>query len=415
LWHGFRLFLKSSIHSGVIVTALSHQTKQQEAGRFLPYGQHSIDEGDIEAVAQALRGASITQGPLVSQFEAALAAELSAPFLSVVSNGTAALQLAYAVLGLEPGDEIITSPITFVATANAARSLGAEVRFADVEPESGNLSISTVEPLINKKTRGVVAVHFGGLPVDLAPLRSLCQRHQLWLVEDAAHAFGAKYQSHLIGDCTFSDATTFSFHPVKHITTGEGGAVAVSQEAQKRWLDRLRQHGVERDAERFERPSPGPWYYEAQMLGYNFRLSEIQCALGLTQVKKASSWLAHRRSLAALYRELIARELSPIVTPQSEYPERESAYHLFPVLIDFEKVNKSRASVMNALRQENIGTQVHYIPVHKQPYYIQRYGEISLPGAEAFYSRELSLPMFQTLQPTDVLRVVHSLAKILTA
>ena len=262
---------------------------------FLPYGKQAIDDDDIAAVVAALRAPLITQGPLVGEFEAALAAFTGARHVSVVANGSIALQLAYAALGLGPGDELITTPNTFAATANAARSLGAHVKFCDVEPDTGNLDLATIEALITPSTRGIAAVHFGGLPVDLAPLRALADKHGLWLVEDAAHALGATYRGTHVG--TLADATTLSFHPVKHITTGEGGAVIARDATVKGMIDRLRHHGIER--EHLKTPSPGPWYHEVQSLGWNARLTDIQCALGISQMKKLPAWIARRRELAA--------------------------------------------------------------------------------------------------------------------
>ncbi|MGE0395433.1 MAG: UDP-4-amino-4,6-dideoxy-N-acetyl-beta-L-altrosamine transaminase [Kofleriaceae bacterium] len=381
--------------------------------RFLPYGQQVIDEDDIAAVVSALRSPLITQGPRIAEFEAALAAYTSAPHATVVANGTIALQLAYAALGLEAGDEIITTPNTFAATANAARALGAEVRFCDVEPDTGNMDVASVEALVTPRTRGIVPVHFGGLPVDLAAVHTLAQRHHLWIVEDAAHALGATYRDQPVGACRFSDATTFSFHPVKHLTTGEGGAITVRDPALKRHIDRLRHHGIER--EHFSQPSPGPWYHEVVSLGWNGRLTDIQAALGISQLRKQPSWLARRRELAAVYRQRLA-ELGPHVTLQATRPERESAFHLLPALIDFDALGSTRAHVMNALRARNIGTQVHYIPVDSQPYYRGRYGDPPAhPGMASFYARELSLPMFASLDADDVTRVVRELASVLGA
>lgn len=378
---------------------------------FLPYGRQTIEEEDVQAVTTALRAPCITQGPLVDRFEAALSDYLNAPSVSVVANGTAALQLVYAALQLGPGDEIITSPITFVATANAARALGAEVRFADVEPDTGNLAVASVERLITPRTRGITAVHLGGLPVDLAPLRALADRHGLFLVEDAAHALGATYQGTRVGSCQYSDAATFSFHPVKHLTTGEGGAVATRDAALKRRIDLLRQHGIERTDDQLQRVRPGPWYYEVQALGWNYRLSDFQCALGLAQLRRQVPWLERRRALAARYRRALAARLPGLVEVQAEREGRESAYHLLLAMIRFDQAGRTRAQVMEGLRARNIGTQVHYIPVDQQPYYQDRYGApASKPGVELFYARALSLPLYPELRDHEVDAVVEGLA-----
>jgi UDP-4-amino-4,6-dideoxy-N-acetyl-beta-L-altrosamine transaminase len=376
----------------------------------LPYGKQSIDDADIAAVVEALKSPTVTQGPLIERFEKAIGLYVAAPHVSVMSNGTAALQLAYAALGLTVGDEIITSPITFAATANAARALDADVCFCDVEPDTGNMDIASIETLIGPRTRGIVAVHFGGLPVDMAALRTLADRHGLWIVEDAAHAFGASYRETPTGSCRYSDATTFSFHPVKHITTGEGGAVAVKDPALKRTIDRLRHHGVERNVEYMRDRSGAPWYYEVQSLGWNYRITDIQCALGLSQLNKQPGWLEHRREVAATYRDLIAATFGDAVRCQAERSDRVSAYHLMPVLIDFAAFGRSRAEVMLGLREHGVGTQVHYIPVNQQPYYRELYGAPQAqPGVDGFYASELSLPMYATLEIADVARVVAAL------
>jgi perosamine synthetase len=380
--------------------------------RFLPYGQQLIDEDDIAAVVEALRSPMITQGPRIAEFEIALATYVGAPHVSVVANGTVALQLAYAALGLGAGDELITTPNTFAATANAARALGADVRFCDVEPDTGNLDVVSIEGLITPRTRGIAAVHFGGLPIDLVALRAIADRHHLWIVEDAAHALGATYRGEPVGNSRYSEATTFSFHPVKHITTGEGGAVAVRDAAHKRAIDRLRHHGIERDE--LTIPSPGPWYHEVQTLGWNARLTDLQCALGLSQLRKLPAWVAKRRELAALYREQIDQRLGSVARVQATRPDRASSYHLLPALIDFDAAGRTRAQVMTALRDHGVGTQVHYMPVDTQPYYRSLYGEPAAHlGMAQFYARELSLPMYAALTPGDVTRVVDALARVL--
>ncbi|RMH40742.1 MAG: UDP-4-amino-4,6-dideoxy-N-acetyl-beta-L-altrosamine transaminase [Deltaproteobacteria bacterium] len=371
----------------------------------LPYGRQTIDDDDVAAVVAALRSARLTQGPQVDAFERELAMYVGAPYVSACANGTAALHLAYAALGLGPGDEIITSPVTFSATASAAHQLGATVRFADVDPTTGTLHPPSVEALVTPRTQGVVAVHLGGLPCELTALRHLCDRHGLWLVEDAAHALGAVYRGAPIGSCRYADATTFSFHPVKHITTGEGGAVAVRDEALKRRIDRLRHHGIAREPDQFVQPSPGPWYYEVQQLGYNYRLPDILCALGRAQLAKQPAWLARRRAIAARYRE----RLHGIVSLQREPSYAQSAYHLMIALVPFERYGCDRATVMRALAAAGIGTQVHYIPLSHHPYYRARYGDLpDPPGVAEYYRHALSLPMFPAMTDADVDRVADA-------
>jgi perosamine synthetase len=375
---------------------------------FLPYGRQSIDEADIRAVVEALKSSHLTQGPSVGRFEEKLASTLAAPYVSAVSSGTAALHLAYAALGLGSGDEIITSPITFLATANAARHLGAEVLFGDVD-DCGNLDPDSVEALITPRTKGIVAVHFAGLPADVERLRAIADRHGLWLVEDAAHALGAQSGSTPVGACTLSDATTFSFHPVKHITTGEGGAVSTRRAELKQKIDRLREHGIER------RPAPdseGHYGYVMHELGWNYRLSDVSSALGQSQLEKLPAWLLRREEIARRYRAGFARLDPRLLRCTPEPSGRHSAHHLFPVLIDFERLGLTRGVVMGMLKQRGIGTQVHYIPVCDQPYYKER-GSWRCPKAQSFYRQELSVPMYATLSQTDVERVLAGVSEVI--
>lgn len=382
----------------------------------LPYGRQTIDDDDIAAVVEALRAPLLTCGPLVARFEAALGSWLGAPHVSVCSSGTAALHLAYAALGIGPGDEIITTPITFSATAAAAYYVGATVRIADVDAH-GNLSPASVEELITRRTRAIVAVHLGGMPADLDELAALAQRRGVYLIEDACHALGATYGGRKIG-AGASDAVVFSFHPVKHITTGEGGAIVVRDSRVKARIDRLRHHGIERDPARFEHAAAGPWSYEVTELGFNYRLPDFACALGLAQLAKLDRFVAERRLIAADYRALLARCFpSGGVAVPAERPDRESAYHLFAVAIDWVRFGTTRARVMQTLADAGIGTQVHYIPLLDHPLHAQRCpGERDRPrpGAAAYYALTLSLPMFPSLATADIERVVTQLHKALT-
>jgi len=381
----------------------------------LSYGRQTIDDDDVAAVVDALRAPQLTCGPLVHRFEAALASWLGAPHATVCSSGTAALHLAYAGLGIGAGDEIITTPITFSATAAAAYYVGATVRIADVEPRTGNLTAQSVEPLINARTRAIVPVHLAGLPADMAELGELARRHGLRVIEDACHALGASYRGVRIGAGT-SDAVVFSFHPVKHITTGEGGAVIVRDPDVVRRIARLRQHGIERDPARLAGPA-GPWVYEVQELGWNYRLSDLACALGLAQLAKLPGFLAARRRLAAHYRSEIARVFAGDgVTCVPEVADRESAYHLFTVAIDFARFRTTRARVMQALAAAEIGTQVHYIPLLHHALHAQRCPDEAArprPGSDHYYARTLSLPLYPTLDPEDVGYVVGELHRVL--
>jgi UDP-4-amino-4,6-dideoxy-N-acetyl-beta-L-altrosamine transaminase len=381
----------------------------------LPYGRQTIDDDDIAAVVAALRAPLLTCGPLVARFEAALAGWLGAPGATVCASGTAALHLTYAALGIGEGDEIITTPVTFSATAAAAYYVGAGVRIADVDPRTGNLSPQSVEPLITPRTRAIVPVHLAGLPADMAELSALARRHGLRVIEDACHALGATYRGVKVG-AGAGDAVVFSFHPVKHITTGEGGAVLARDPDVRRRLERLRQHGIERDHARLPAPA-GPWIYEVQDLGWNYRLSDIACALGLAQLAKLDRFVADRRRLAAHYRAEIDRRFAGDgVTAPAELADRESAYHLFAVAIDFARFRTTRARVMAALAGAGIATQVHYIPLLHHPLHARRCpGELARPrpGADHYYARTLSLPLYPALTPADATRVVEELHRVL--
>lgn len=373
---------------------------------FLPYGRHNIDEDDIAEVVALLRSGPLTQGPKTQQFEGLLAQTVGAAACVAVSSGTAALHLAYQALGLGPGDELITSPITFVATANAARQLGAKVIFADVDA-LGNLDPESVRARITERTRGIAAVHFSGTPCDMASLGAIAREHGLFLVEDAAHALGATYQGKTIGGCVWSDLVTFSFHPVKHITTAEGGAIALRSSEYESPLRRSREHGLRREA---APDSRGLYGYVQEELGYNYRLSDLNAALGVSQLRKLAGFLEARRAVDRLYRDALS-DLDPeLLAPLPEKADRESAHHLFPVQIDFAAAKTSRGAVMERLRARGIGSQVHYIPVHTQPYYR---GQHSCPNAERFFAKELSLPMYPGLTSSDVGRVVDTLRDIL--
>jgi UDP-4-amino-4,6-dideoxy-N-acetyl-beta-L-altrosamine transaminase len=395
--------------------------------RFLPYGRHEIDEDDVAAVTKVLRGDWLTTGPAVEAFEAALAARTQATYATVCASATAGLHLAMMALRLGPDDRVIVPSITFLATANAARYVGAEVVFADVDADTALLTPATLEAALARaggKARAVMPVHFGGRTVDLAGIAAVAERHGLAVVEDAAHAIGTAYgrgnaPRMPVGDCRYSRMVVFSFHAVKTIAMGEGGAVTTNDAALRESLARFRSHGMVRDAAAFQNRDlgfdtdgrPNPWYYEMSQPGYHYRATDIQCALGLSQLGKLTRFAERRRQLMDRYRQLLA-PLSPIVRLADPPTDCEPAWHLCTALIDFAAAGVTRATVMEALRSRGIGTQVHYIPVHLQPYYRRRYGTVSLPGAAAYYARCLSLPLFPGMADGDVDRVVDGLAEI---
>ncbi len=380
---------------------------------FLPYGSQSIDDDDIAAVVETLRSPYLTTGPKVAEFEVAVAKRVDANAGIAVSNGTAALHATCHVLGLGPGDEVIVPAVTFLATANCARYVGANPIFADVDPDTGLVTAETIEAAITPRTKAIIPVHLTGRPVDLEPIARLAQKHGLAVIEDAAHAMGATYQGEPIGSGKWSQMAIFSYHPVKHMTTGEGGMILTNDPALEEKLRRFRSHGMVHQEEALQRAKPGPWYYEQQDLGYNYRITDIQCALGLSQLRKLDGFVEKRRELASVYDELLEgfHGVCPVAKGAHE---TQSAYHLYAVLIDFETLGVSRADVMGQLRERGVGTQVHYIPVPHQPYYNNLGFEMSqYPGAQQYYERTLSLPLFPRMTNQDVIRVVEALREIL--
>jgi len=382
---------------------------------FLPYARQGIDDADIEAVVRVLRSSHLTSGPEIPAFEDALAAAVGAPWAVAVSSGTAALHAACIAAELGPGDEVIVPAITFVATANCARFVGAEPVFADVDANTGLIDPDAVASRVSVRTRAIIAVHLGGATADVPALATIAVKNNAVLIEDAAHAIGATREGVRVGSCgAGSSMATFSFHPVKHIAMGEGGAVTGVDAALRDRLRLARDHGIVRDPHGFSADSPGPWYYEQQVLGHNLRLTEMQAALGRSQLARLGHFLARRRALASRYARLLGNidGVEPVTAAAGG--GRESAYHLFAVRIDFAGRGVSRAEVMRRLRDKGIGTQVHYIPVPAQPYYRARgWAMDEFPGAAAYYERTLSLPMFAGMDDTDVDRVVTALHEAL--
>lgn len=374
-----------------------------------------MDDSDVAAVVEALRADLLTTGPRVEAFERALAERLGVKHVVAVSNGTAALHAAYHAAGVGPGDQVVVPAITFLATANAARFLDAEPRFADVGAEDGLLGPGALEQALAAAgpVRAVVPVHLTGRPADLEGIGAAARARGAVIIEDACHALGARYRGAPIGACSHSDAAVFSFHPVKHVTTGEGGAIATNDSTLALRARRFRSHGMVHDAASLEAPSPGPWYYEQQELGFNYRLTDLQCALGTSQLRRLDAFLGRRRALAARYDALL--QGVPHVRPVGAGPAgAESAWHLYAVLIDFASVGRSRAAVMQALRDRGVGTQVHYIPVPAQPYYRRRGADPErFPGARGYYERTLSLPLFPAMSDADPERVVAALREVL--
>lgn len=397
---------------------------------FLPYGRHVVDQDDIDAVVGVLRGDWLTTGPTVEAFEGALTAALGAREAVACSNGTTALHLACAALGLGPGDTVIVPAVTFLATANAARYCGAEVVFADVDPQTALMTAETLDAALHRarragmRPRTVSTVHLCGHVGDLVEQSRLARAQGLTIIEDGCHALGTVQhvdgQQAAVGGCRFGDLTTLSFHPVKTIATAEGGAVMANDPDLARAMRRLRNHGMVRDADGWTEAAqafgpdgqPNPWYYEMPEPGWNFRLTDLQCALGISQLAKLQPFVARRRQLIRRYDERLSA-FGPALRPMTRHGGQDTGWHLSVALIDFAGLGRDRGAVMRELREKGIGTQVHYLPVNRQPYYRRRYGDLALPGADRWYDRCLSLPLFPAMEEGDVDRVVEILAGVL--
>lgn len=414
----------------------------------IPYGRQLIEEDDIAAVAAVLRSDFLTQGPAVEAFEEALSAYAGATYAVCFSSGTAALHAAYHAAGITRGDEVITTPITFAATANAALYVGARPVFADVEPDTGNIDATLVEGAVTSLTKAVVPVHYAGHPVDMEKLSSVARKRGLIVIEDACHAIGAQYKAgpryevrgtrenpsktsllsprtsvlepqsssqsedwFPVGACAHSDMTVFSFHPVKQITTGEGGAVLTNNPKYYERLLQFRTHGIAKD--HFSREPDGDWYYEMQSLGFNYRMTDLQAALGTSQLAKLNRFVQRRRAIAARYDNAFAE--NPWFDIPVERGYARSSVHLYPIRLK-QGPRERRKEIFRAMKDAGLGVQVHYIPVYLQPYY-QGLGYASglCPMAEDFYSREISIPLYPGLTDQGVELVIDRLREVLRA
>ncbi|WP_048068127.1 UDP-4-amino-4,6-dideoxy-N-acetyl-beta-L-altrosamine transaminase [Methanospirillum hungatei] len=366
----------------------------------LPYGRQWIDDDDITAVIAALKGDWLTQGPLVESFEQKIAEYVGSEYAVAFNSGTSALHGAYYAAGVRTGDEVITSPITFVATANAGVYLGARPVFVDIDKKTWCIDTDKINEAISNRTKVIAPVDFAGYPVDMTSIREIAQDHSCIVVEDAAHALGAIRGDVKVG--TEADMTMFSFHPVKHITTGEGGIVTTNNREFAAAMKRFRSHGITKDPELLHK-NEGQWYYEMQDLGYNYRITDIQCALGLSQLEKLERFVKRRNEIARMYDEAF-RGNEKLVNPPKPPQNSRHAYHLYPVCF----TGVDRKKIFMDLREIGIFCQVHYIPVHLQPYYRERFGyhDGDFPVAENFYQSEISLPMFPAMSDEDVERVI---------
>jgi perosamine synthetase len=377
----------------------------------LPYGRQSIDEADIQAVVDVLRSDWLTTGPKVGEFEEAMAAWVGAKYAVTFSSGTAALHATAFAAGLKPGDEAITSPMTFAATANCVLYQGATPVFADVSADTLNLDPVLAEARVTPRTKAILPVDYAGHPADIDAFSQLADRHGFVVIEDACHALGAEYRGRKVG--SLAHMTVFSFHPVKHLTTGEGGLVTTNDAGLAESLRRFRNHGISSDAR--QRQSAGQWHYEMVLLGYNYRLTDIACALGLSQMGKLDANLTRRREIANRYAAAF-RDVPGVIAPPVR-PEVNPAWHLYPIRVDLPRLTVDRGEVFRALRAENLGVNVHYIPVHCHPYYRDRFGYRGgeYPVAEDAYARLISLPMFHGMTDQDVEDVIGAIGKVCAA
>lgn len=376
----------------------------------LPYARQWVDEADVQPVVEVLRSDWLTTGPKVREFEERVAEYVGAREAVAVNSGTAALHMAAFAVGIRPGDEVITTPLTFAASANCVLYLGGRPVFADVCPDTLNIDPEDVSRKINPKTKAIITVDFTGQPCDYKAIRAIAEQHGLVVIEDAAHALGAEYNSQRVG--TLNELTTLSFHPVKQITTGEGGMVTTDHSDLAASMRAFRTHGIATDFR--QRAEAGSWVYEMMALGYNYRLPDINCALGLAQMSKLDKWLARRRQIAARYTEAFA-EIPEVDVPQI-LPRTNPAWHLYVIELNLERLRVGRKEVFAALRAENIGVNVHYIPVYWHPYYQQLGYERGLcPMAEAAYERLISLPMFPAMTDEDIGDVITAIYKVISA
>jgi UDP-4-amino-4,6-dideoxy-N-acetyl-beta-L-altrosamine transaminase len=375
----------------------------------IPYGRHEITRSDINAIIEVLKSDFLTQGPKVPLFEKVVSEKVGAQFGIAVNSATSALHIACNALGLGKGDWLWTTPISFVASANCGLYCGAKVDFVDIDPISYNICPVSLEAKLmvadksGRLPKVLVAVHLSGQPCDMVNLHRLSQKFGFRIIEDASHAIGGKYENEYIGNCRYSDITVFSFHPVKIITSAEGGMALTNCKKLAESMEMLRSHGITRDPKLMTHQPDGPWYYQQVALGYNYRMTELQAALGLSQMERLDKYVEKRHKLARLYDELL--EGAPLTTP-IQHPNSYSAMHLYIVRLNFKKLKITHLEVFNLLRERGIGVNIHYIPIHTHPYYQQfgfKLGDF--PQSESYYSEALSLPIFPTLLVSEVKKI----------
>lgn len=375
----------------------------------IPYGKQSIDKDDIQAVLEALRSDWITTGPKVPEFENAVATYVGAKFGVAVCNGTAALHAAMFAIGIGPGDEVILPPMTFASTANCIVYQGGIPVFSDIDPDTLLIDPALIEEKITSRTKAIIAVDYAGQPCDYDALRSISAKHGIFLVADACHSLGARYRDKTVG--SLADMTVFSFHPVKHITTGEGGMIVTDNKKFNNKIRLFRNHGIATEYQ--QREEQGSWFYRMVDLGYNYRLTDLQCALGISQLKKLPKWIARRQEVAQRYTQAL-KEIREII-PQELAKDISHAYHLYSIQLVLEKLSGTRSEIFLRLRNEGIGVNVHYIPVHLHPYYRQQFGfkEGLCPVSEATYKRLITLPLFPTMIDDEIETVIATVKKVM--
>ena len=385
----------------------------------IPYGRQSISEEDIRAVVDVLRSDFLTQGPVVGRFEEAVAAYCGARYAVAVNSATSALHIACLAAGLGPGDTLWTSPNTFVASANCALYCNASVDFVDIDPRTYNMSVAELEKKLQEADRKgklpkvVVPVHFAGQSCEMEQIHQLTGRYGFSIMEDASHAIGARYRGEKVGCCSYSDMTVFSFHPVKIITTGEGGMVLTNRKDLYDKLIRMRSHGVTRDSSLMAGECHGPWYYQQIELGFNYRMTDIQAALGASQMARLDEFVARRHQLAKRYDDAFGD--LPLTLPRQN-PDSYSSFHLYVIRLSTDQTGQSRLAVYERMRQRGIAANVHYIPVHTQPYYQARgFREGDFPRSEEYYRQAITLPLFPAMTESEQDRVIEALREILSA
>ncbi|MBL8252419.1 MAG: UDP-4-amino-4,6-dideoxy-N-acetyl-beta-L-altrosamine transaminase [Candidatus Competibacter sp.] len=379
----------------------------------IPYARQAISQADIDAVVEVLRSDFLTQGPMIERFERSVVDYCGAAHAVAVNSGTSALHIACQALGLGPGDRLWTSPNTFVASANCALYCGAHVDFVDIDPRTYNLSVEALAIKLERAAKlkalpkVIVPVHFAGQPCEMREIRTLAERYGFSVIEDASHAIGAQYRGEPVGNCRHSDITVFSFHPVKIVTTGEGGMALTNRSDLAERLRMLRTHGITRNPARMSREPDGPWYYEQTDLGCNYRMTDFQAALGASQMRKLESFVGRRRELALRYTELL--EGMPLTLPW-QHPDAKSAWHLYAIRLHLEKIGKNRRQVFEAMQAAGIGVNVHYIPVHTQPYYRELgFRKKTFLEAERYYEETITLPLFPSMSDIEQETVVSAL------